>query len=133
MRVVDQLITQLKQLGYSVVMDGDGHALVKNREVISGTYREENQAWLAAAARHFSLAAKRETTNSTSTDDGLLDRLWFLSLDARQQKQVQFSRLYARDFQHGADSHNNMVIIDALSRKLDEYEDTIAALSERTE
>lgn len=50
---------------------------------------------------------------------------WFNELETRQQDQVRFSRLYARDFHHGADGHNNMMIIARLAEKLDEYEERL--------
>jgi hypothetical protein len=40
-------------------------------------------------------------------------------LDERQQKQVAFSREYAKNYGHGADGHNNMLIIAKLADELD--------------
>lgn len=39
-----------------------------------------------------------------------------------KKTQISFSRIYADDFHHGADGHNNMLIIAKLADKLDEYE-----------
>ncbi len=36
---------------------------------------------------------------------------WFGHFDERQQAQIRFAVLYAKDFHHGADGHNNMMII----------------------
>lgn len=36
---------------------------------------------------------------------------WFGQFDKRQQDQIRFAVLYAKDFHHGADGHNNMMII----------------------
>lgn len=46
---------------------------------------------------------------ATSVNDG-----WAGHLDERQLSQVRFSIIYARDFHHGADGHNNMMIIAKL-------------------
>ncbi len=48
-------------------------------------------AWEAAAA---------------SVNDG-----WSGQFDERQLNQIRFSMIYAKDFHHGADGHNNMMII----------------------
>lgn len=45
---------------------------------------------------------------------------WRFWLDARQRQQVAFSQVYASEFAHGADGHNNMLIIARLSSLLDE-------------
>ena len=44
---------------------------------------------------------------------------WTDYLDERQQKEVAFSRLYAKDFGHGTDGHNAKVIIAKLADLLD--------------
>ncbi len=41
-----------------------------------------------------------------SVNDG-----WLGYFDERQQAQIRFACLYAKDFHHGADGHNNMMII----------------------
>lgn len=45
---------------------------------------------------------------------------WLTQFDERQQKTIQFARLYAKDFGHGADGHNNMTVIAKLAALLDE-------------
>jgi hypothetical protein len=50
---------------------------------------------------------------AASVNDG-----WFGHFDERQQKQIRFARLYAQDFAHGADGHNNMLIIAKMSELL---------------
>ena len=49
-------------------------------------------------------------------------RAWQSVLDERQRKQVAFSRVYAEQFGHGADGHNNMLIIAAMANLLDTLE-----------
>lgn len=46
---------------------------------------------------------------------------WF---DARQQKQIEFALVYALDFHHGADGHNNMMIIARLVEAIKAKTDT---------
>ena len=50
---------------------------------------------------------------AASVNDG-----WFGHLDDRQQSQVRFAIIYARDFHHGADGHNNMMIIAKMAELL---------------
>jgi len=45
---------------------------------------------------------------------------WMDALDERQRKQVEFSRLYTRDFNHGASGHNDLVLIARLAELLDQ-------------
>lgn len=47
---------------------------------------------------------------------------WFDSFDERQKSQIRFSRLYEREYHHGADGHNNMMIIAKMARYLDAFE-----------
>lgn len=47
------------------------------------------------------------------------DPAWLSSFDERQQNQIRFARLYAREFHHGADGHNNMLIIAKMAELLD--------------
>lgn len=47
---------------------------------------------------------------------------WLAQFDERQQKTIQFARLYAADFGHGADGHNNMMVIAKLAALLDEMQ-----------
>lgn len=44
---------------------------------------------------------------------------WLTYFDDRQRKQIAFSRLYARDFSHGATGHNDMLIIAKMAELLD--------------
>ena len=39
------------------------------------------------------------------------DSWWFSNFDERQQAQIRFALLYAREFHHGANGHNDMMII----------------------
>lgn len=47
--------------------------------------------------------------NDTKVPDFLYTRF-----DDRQMKQIEFSQIYAKQFHHGADGHNNMMIIGKL-------------------
>jgi hypothetical protein len=44
---------------------------------------------------------------------------WLVHFDDRQRKQIAFSRLYARDFAHGATGHNDMMIVAKMAELLD--------------
>jgi len=44
---------------------------------------------------------------------------WLDKLDEREQKQVEFAKLYARDFYHGANGHNDLMIIAKMAALLD--------------
>lgn len=44
---------------------------------------------------------------------------WLTHFDDRQRKQIEFSRLYAREFSHGATGHNDMLIIAKMAELLD--------------
>lgn len=44
---------------------------------------------------------------------------WLTHFDDRQRKQIEFSRLYAREFSHGAIGHNDMLIIAKMADLLD--------------
>jgi hypothetical protein len=44
---------------------------------------------------------------------------WWDKFDERQQKQIDFARVYAHQFGHGADGHNNMLIISKMADELD--------------
>lgn len=45
---------------------------------------------------------------------------WMDALDERQRKQVEFSRLYADSYNHGASGHNDMTLIARLAELLDQ-------------
>lgn len=47
---------------------------------------------------------------------------WRGQLDQRQNREVDFCRLYLRDFAHGTDGHNAKIIIAKLAQLLDEYQ-----------
>jgi len=47
---------------------------------------------------------------------------WRDSFDERQRKQIEWARLYAKDFAHGADGHNAMMIISKMAQMLDDLE-----------
>ncbi len=50
--------------------------------------------------------------------------VWLDKFDERQQKQIKLARLYdAPDFRHGADGHNNMLIISKMASLLDAAEE----------
>jgi len=51
-----------------------------------------------------------------------VDADWFKKLGERQQKQVLFSELYARDFHHGADGHGSMMLIAEMAFMLNQTE-----------
>lgn len=45
---------------------------------------------------------------------------WRDQLDERQRKEVEFASLYAKDFGHGTDGHNRLLLIAKLATLLDE-------------
>jgi hypothetical protein len=50
------------------------------------------------------------------------NRAWFEKFDERQQQEIRFSRLYAREYHHGANGHNDMMIIAKMAELLDASE-----------
>jgi hypothetical protein len=44
---------------------------------------------------------------------------WRDFFDERGKKQISFAAIYARDYHHGADGHNNMLIIAEMAKLLD--------------
>ena len=50
---------------------------------------------------------------------------WIQDFDERQRKEIELSRLYARDFHHGTDGHNAKMIIAEMAAKLDEIESSL--------
>lgn len=44
---------------------------------------------------------------------------WRDLLDERQQKQVEWSQLYAKDYHHGDEGHNSKLIIAKMADMLD--------------
>lgn len=63
--------------------------------------------------------------------DDQIQEGWRTQFDARQRTQIKLSQLYAADFHHGADGHNNMMIIAQMAAALDEAEREIKALNDR--
>jgi hypothetical protein len=61
-------------------------------------------------------------TESSSRTKVNIDPAWTVGFDERQRKQIAFARVYARDYKHGADGHNNMVIIAQMADLLDKSE-----------
>lgn len=47
---------------------------------------------------------------------------WMQLLDDRQRKEVEFAHIYAKDFKHGTDGHNRLLLIDALVNMLNRAE-----------
>lgn len=50
---------------------------------------------------------------------------WIEGFDERQQREVEFSRIYALDFKHGTDGHNAKMIIARMAAILDNIEITV--------
>jgi hypothetical protein len=44
---------------------------------------------------------------------------WFKDFNERQQKEIEFSRIYAGQFRHGTDGHNAKLIITKMCNILD--------------
>lgn len=44
---------------------------------------------------------------------------WTQALDERQRKELALARLYAKDFAHGTDGHNRLLLINKLAELLD--------------
>jgi len=49
-------------------------------------------------------------------------RLWAVNFDERQLKEIEFSEMYAENFQHGTDGHNAKLIIARMAKVLDGLE-----------
>lgn len=45
--------------------------------------------------------------------------MWTDQFDERQNKEIDFSRIYLRDFNHGTDGHNAKIIIAKMALLLD--------------
>ncbi len=50
-----------------------------------------------------------------------MDTSWRIFFDERQQKEIEFSELYASKFCHGTDGHNAKLIIAHLAMLLDQH------------
>lgn len=48
-------------------------------------------------------------------------RDWLSAFDERQQKEIEFASLYMRDFSHGTNGHNDLLIIAKMASLLDAY------------
>lgn len=53
---------------------------------------------------------------------------WLEQFDERQQKEIEFARLYAEKFTHGTDGHNAKLIIAKMARMLDEIHYSLAPI-----
>lgn len=50
---------------------------------------------------------------------------WLKHFDERQQKEIDFARLYASDFRHGTDGHNAKLIIAQMAEILTNQEQAL--------
>lgn len=46
---------------------------------------------------------------------------WLKLLDERQRKEVEFAAIYAKQFAHGTDGHNRLLLISRLADLVDEF------------
>lgn len=60
-------------------------------------------------------------------------RNWRSRFDQRAKQQIDFSRLYVSQFNHGADGHNSMQIISEMSYILDAVGDAHKELAYRAD
>jgi hypothetical protein len=60
-------------------------------------------------------------------------KVWYDNFDERQNKQIMFSRVYAADFAHGADGHNNMLIVAKMADLLDDMAKQVRQLETAAE
>jgi hypothetical protein len=44
---------------------------------------------------------------------------WRQLFDARQLKEIDFAQVYAKEFNHGTDGHNRLLLIDRMTKVLD--------------
>ena len=58
-----------------------------------------------------------QTARGENWEEGLLDE--------REQKEVRFARLYARDFAHGTDGHSRIMLIAKMAYILECYENVL--------
>lgn len=54
---------------------------------------------------------------------------WLNNFDERQQKQIEWSILYAKHFSHGDDGHNAKLIIAQMAKRLDVLSDLLDRIS----
>lgn len=57
--------------------------------------------------------------------------LWKQILDERQQKELEFAELYAKEFHHGTDGHNRLLLLAKLSELLTRIEMEGIVIQER--
>lgn len=74
--------------------------------------------------------AVARASSPPSTEDGFLGG-WQSTLTPRQKQQVAWAVMYDTEvYRHGANGHNDLMLISTLADKLDSYEDTINRLLE---
>jgi hypothetical protein len=62
-------------------------------------------------------AAKRKESQMKS-------KSWKDNFDERQLKEIEFCRIYAKEFSHGTDGHNAKLIIARFAKMMDELEES---------
>lgn len=50
---------------------------------------------------------------------------WLKLFDERQQKEIEFSELYSKEFAHGTEGHNAKLVIAKMSNLLNLIEETV--------
>lgn len=50
------------------------------------------------------------------------DYQWYQDLENRQQKEVDFAKMYADNFTHGTDGHHRLILIADMAEQLSVYE-----------
>lgn len=57
---------------------------------------------------------------------------WRKLFDERQLKEIEFARLYVKDYNHGTVGHNQLLTIEKLAYWLEKYSDRILADNKKT-
>ncbi len=57
---------------------------------------------------------------------------WVNQLDERQRKEVELARVYARDFHHGTNGHNSLMLIALMADMLDVMEEILLGPKKET-
>jgi hypothetical protein len=52
------------------------------------------------------------------------NKTWRDTLDERELKEVELALLYAKEFHHGTNGHNRLMLIAKLAKMLDEIQQT---------
>jgi hypothetical protein len=94
--------------------------LIKVMELLSDLHKEKQPPTIYRTHESDDLEewwASKEPEEPTEPTPEPVD--WLTHFDDRQREQIAFSRLYARDFNHGADGHNSMLIIARMAELLD--------------